>query len=51
MEFLKQPLFSTINFVHVLWFGFMLMMLRHLFPKEPFTMALMKSRETKFMPA
>jgi len=51
IKFLKQPLFSTINFVHVLWFGFMLMMLRHLFPKEPFTMALMKSRETKFMPA
>lgn len=47
---LKQPLFSSINFLHILWVGFMLMMLKHLFPKEPFTMALLKSKKKKYIP-
>lgn len=47
---LHQPLFSSINFLHILWFIFMGMMLKHLFPKEPFTMALLKSKKKKFVP-
>ena len=50
LELLQQPLFSSINFLHILWIIFMLMMLKHLFPKEPFTMALLKSKKKKFVP-
>ena len=51
ISFLHQPLFSTINFIHILWFMFMFMMLRHLFPKDGFTMALLKSHGEKYTPA
>ena len=47
---LNQPLFSSINFLHILWLIFMFMMLKHLFPKEPFTMALLKSKKKKYVP-
>ena len=50
ISFISRPVFSGINFMHMLWLGFMIMMLRHLFPKEPFTMALLKSRAAKYIP-
>lgn len=50
ITFLQQPLFSSINFLHILWVIFMVMMLKHLFPKEPFTMALLKSRKQRYIP-
>ena len=35
--------------MHVLWLVFMLMMLKHLFPKGRITMALLKREEKKFI--
>ena len=46
--FIYQPLYLGITPLHVLWVVFMLMMVTHLFPKEPFTMALLKSEKEKF---
>lgn len=48
MQLAYQPLHQGINLLHLIWFGFMVMMLTHLFPKEPFTMALLKSEEEKY---
>lgn len=45
-----QPLHHGINLLHIIWFGFMVMMISHLFPKEPFTMALLKSEKEKYKP-
>ena len=44
-----QPLYMGFTFMHVLWLVFMLMMLKHLFPKEPITMALLKREEKKYV--
>ncbi len=45
LKLLNQPLYMGVNFMHILWFGFMAMMLSHLWPKRPFTMACLKSIE------
>ena len=50
INFLVQPVYMGVNIMHLLWFGFMGMMITHLFPKEPFTMALLKREETKYIP-
>ena len=50
ISLLTQPVYMGINGMHVLWTGFMVMMITHLFPSEPFTMALLKSEERKFVP-
>lgn len=50
MSLVLQPLYMGVNFMHILWFFFMLMMLKHLFPKEPYTMALLKREEKKYVP-
>jgi len=50
VELLLQPVYMGINFMHLLWAGFMAMMLHHLWPKEPFTMACLKRKENKFLP-
>ncbi len=42
---IMTPLGQGINFMHVLWFIFMVMMIKHLFPKGMVTMALLKSEE------
>ncbi len=44
-----QPLYMGITSMHLLWFGFMMMMLAHLFPKEQVTMALLKREEKKYV--
>ena len=44
-----QPLYMGFTFMHVLWLVFMLMMLKHLFPKEQVTMALLKREEKKYV--
>ncbi|MBQ9840575.1 MAG: hypothetical protein IJO78_03170 [Erysipelotrichaceae bacterium] len=44
-----QPLYMGITSMHVLWLVFMLMMLKHLFPKEQVTMALLKREEKKYV--
>lgn len=43
-----KPIHYGINSMHLIWFGFMLMMFYHIFPKEPFTMALLKSEKDKY---
>ncbi len=45
---LTQPLYMGLNFMHILWAGFMGMMLAHLFPKESKTMALLKRKEKRY---
>lgn len=50
LSFILQPLYAGVNAMHVLWFVFMVMMIKHLFPKEPFTMALLKREEKKYVP-
>lgn len=49
-ELLVRPLYMGVNIMHLLWFGFMAMMLTHLFPTKPFTMALLKNREEEYVP-
>lgn len=46
--FIYQPLYLGVTPLHILWVIFMVMMLKHLFPKEPFTMALLKSEKNKY---
>lgn len=48
--FIYQPLYLGITPLHILWVIFMVMMVTHLFPKEPFTMALLKSEKEKYVP-
>ena len=48
--FIYQPLYLGITPLHILWVVFMIMMVTHLFPKEPFTMALLKSEKEKYVP-
>ena len=43
-----QPLYMGVTSMHVLWLIFMLMMLKHLFPKGMITMALLKREEKKY---
>lgn len=49
LQLMTMDLAYGINFLHVLWFAFMVMMLRHLsFPKK-FTMALRKAKDTEYI--
>lgn len=48
-EFITEPMWKGISPLHVLWAVFMVMMLRHLFPAERFTMAMRKSEEKPYM--
>ena len=50
LTLVTTPIHYGITPLHILWLGFMLMMIYHLFPKEPFTMALLKSKKEKFVP-
>lgn len=43
-----KPIHLGITPMHIVWLGFMLMMFYHIFPKEPFTMALLKSEKDKY---
>ena len=43
-----SPITHGITPMYLVWFGFMLMMFYHIFPKEPFTMALLKSERDKY---
>ena len=47
---IMTPVRQGINFMHILWFLFMFMMLAHLFPKGNKTMALMKTMEKEYEP-
>jgi len=49
-EFLTTPIFSTINALEIIWAGFMVIMISHLFPTEMRSMALLKSKKEKFVP-
>ena len=49
VELALQPLYLGINSMHILWFFFMIMMIKHIFPKEPYTMALLKREEHKYI--
>ena len=46
--FATQPVRLGITPLHVLWFLFMLMMIRHLIPSSKRTMALLKAEETRY---
>ena len=50
MQWFHQSVFLGITPIHILWAIFMVMMIKHLFPKEPFTMALVKSEKEKYVP-
>ena len=50
LTLITTPIRYGVTPLHILWLGFMLMMLYHLFPKEPSTMALLKSRKEKYVP-
>ena len=49
LSIILQPIYAGINAMHILWFVFMVMMIKHLFPKEPFTMALLKREEKQYV--
>ena len=46
---MTQPLLMGISTIHVLWFIFMVMMLRHIFFPKKFTMALRKAAGTEYL--
>ena len=50
LELVNMPIRYGITPLHILWLSFMVMMLIHIFPKEPFTMALLKSEEKIYEP-
>ncbi len=47
---IMMPMGQGINFMHILWFVFMVMMINHLFPKGKKTMALLKIEEREYEP-
>ncbi len=49
-QLMIQPIRMGINFLHIIWFVFMVMMINHLIPKEKFTMALRKSYKEPYVP-
>ncbi len=48
-EIMVEPVWNGISFIHVLWFVFMVMMLRHLFFPKQFTMALRKAKKAEYI--
>ena len=44
-ELMTQPVWMGVTPIHVLWLGFMLMMLGHIFPVKKFPMALLKIKK------
>ncbi len=50
MELMQRPLFMNFSIIQILWLGAVLMMINHLFPREPFTMALLKREEKNYIP-
>ena len=50
VQLIYQPIYLGINFLHILWVIFMLMMMMHLFPKDTLSMALLKKQENKYDP-
>lgn len=50
LQLVNTPIRYGITPLHILWLGFMIMMFIHIFPKEPFTMALLKSEEKIYEP-
>ena len=50
LQLAYQPIHLGVNVLHILWAMFMLMMVGHIFPKEPFTMALLKREKKTFIP-
>lgn len=49
-QLIMMPLGQEINFMHILWFIFMFMMIRHLFPFGEKTMALLKIEKEEYVP-
>ena len=49
-QLIMMPLGQGINFMHILWFVFMVMMITHLFPKGKKTMALLKIEKEEYVP-
>ena len=47
-ELMTQPVWMGITPIHVLWLGFMLMMLGHIFPIKNFSMALLKIKKQTY---
>ena len=47
---IMMPLGQSVNFMHILWFIFMIMMIKHLFPKGKVTMALLKIEKREYEP-
>lgn len=46
---MTQPVWMGISVIHVLWLGFMVMMLTHIFPTEKLSMAIRKAEKKKFV--
>ena len=49
-ELMNRPLYQGISLMHLLWFFFMCIMIRHLFPDDKRSMALLKGRQEKYVP-
>lgn len=47
---MMQPVWLGVTPMHVLWLGFMVMMILHIFPLKKVTMALLKSEKKKYVP-
>ena len=47
-ELMTQPVWMGVTPIHLLWLGFMLMMLGHIFPIKEFPMALLKIRKQTY---
>ena len=50
LQLVTTPIRYGVTPLHILWLIFMVMMIYHLFPKEPFTMALLKCKKEKYIP-
>lgn len=47
-ELMTRPVWMGVTPIHVLWLGFMLMMLGHIFPVKNFSMALLKMKKQTY---
>ncbi len=50
LEIIQKPVFMQFSIMQILWLASILMMINHLFPREPFTMALLKRQEKNYIP-
>ena len=50
-EYVNTPIWKVFSPIHFLWLCFMIIMILHLFPLDRLSMALLKSKKEKYVPA